>query len=67
MVSTLFTAGGGGNGKGGDIKFECKQLEGGKISVHRFGGGGQKRSARLLRVGTFSVRAIFGIPLAPLP
>ena len=32
--------------KGGGIKFECKQLEGGgqnfKISVHRFGGGAKR-------------------------
>ncbi len=33
--------------RGGDIKFECKQLEGGgKISVHSFRGGGQNFSAQ---------------------
>ena len=37
---SLFTAGGGG--KREDIEFECKQLEGGKSSMHSFKGGGAK-------------------------
>ena len=55
---SLFMAGDGGKGR--DIDFECKQLEGkkkfnvqlqrGKTSVHRFGGG-QKHIARLSKGG----------------
>ncbi len=65
---SLFTAGGGG--KGGDINFECKQLEGGgqhfNAQVQRGSTGlegGQKRGARISRGARFECERFseFGI------